>query len=185
MAEPEAGSTVSRLDTAAVNGRRFVRGFDASAAMWASVGFIAGMIAWHAVGFWGFVHTAVLKGGARAEAVLVEARDRADTPRVAFKEIITTGALPTFTPKTAACVALIADKDAHTTAAVPCAPDASPMRDAGRRRRADRMPGVEARLQKPESWAIDTQAADAAESVSMPATQTVAERDFDMTIHKQ
>ena len=178
---------------------RFMRGFDPKAAIWLTMGFMTGMVSWHAVGFWGFVSATVLNGPGKTS---IAANDSAPArPLVNFKSIvttssgtpasdITTGSLATFSPQPALCVALVADRATGVTSATPCGADNQAMRDAGRRRRSDRMAGVEVRLQNAGSWATDTQAetpdASAAtaetKAETKAQTNTLSATDFDLTL---
>lgn len=172
------------LRTGVARSYRFVRGFDPTAAVWLSMGFIAGMAAWHAVGFWGFVSATVLKDPDRSPAVAVQSAPL--QPRVHFNSVITTGStMPastaTFSPQPSACLALVVDRTSGATNAVACRADQQPLRDAGRRKRTDRMPGIEARLQNAGSWATDTRA-EVATSRDGDGRGTLNDRDFDLTV---
>lgn len=183
---------------------RFVRSFDPKAAIWLSMGFASGMVAWHAVGFWGFVSASVFNGPGTATVI---AETPSARPLVNFKSIITTsstasapmttgtmntapmntglmttGSLATFSAQPKLCVALAIDRATGATAAKPCGADDQPMRDAGRRRRADRMAGIEARLQNAGSWATDTQTEAPSASAASAQTNAVSDGDFDLTL---
>ena len=145
--------------------KTFLATFDARAALWLTMGFIAGVIAWHAVGFWGFVSDTVLQGTGHAHAV-------AWTPPAP----ITTGSIASYTPQPGACLALTLDRTSTTTSAAPCASDTQPMRDAGRRQRENRLSSAETRLQDRNAWPATTELYDA-----YPQAQ-LSESEFDLTL---
>ena len=134
--------------------RAFLATFDHRAALWGSLGFMAGMVVWHFVGFWWFVAGIVLNSGPGAETSREIARETAreiahiaaaPTARAEMKDTssastaaLTTGSIATFHPAAEYCVALAIDRAAGQTVHAPCTADTGPMRDAGRRRRGDR-----------------------------------------------
>ena len=73
----------------------FLKSFDTSSAVWLSMGFISGMIAWHSVGFWGFVTEAVLQPGDRDYKIAVATTTPAlEQPLAGSARVpLTTGAL--------------------------------------------------------------------------------------------
>jgi hypothetical protein len=175
---------------AALSGRRqrlgaFLASFDHRAALWGSLGFMAGMVVWHFVGFWWFVAGVVLNSGPAPEAARETARMAAapatqtetqQTPPASTAPL-TTGSIGTFnTAGNAAgrlCVALVIDRTSGQTVSAPCAAETSPLRDAGRRRRGDRAPAATAvlpLLQGPDANAAST---------------ALAETDFNLEITAQ
>ncbi len=144
--------------------RAFLATFDHRAALWGSLGFIAGMVVWHFVGFWWFVAGVVLNSGPGPEisretsreiareiaretsretthiAAAPTARAEADQASRAPTATMTTGSIATFHAAAEYCVALVIDRAAGQTVPAPCTADTGPMRDAGRRRRGDRAP---------------------------------------------
>jgi hypothetical protein len=183
---PETGGTPLRLLRTASNLHRraakFLRSFDPQAAVWLSLGFMAGMVAWHAVGFWGFVSDTVLHGPDRGSQVSsqISAAPPASIKTTTVKSMtvdhITTGSLQTFSPRAGACMALTRDVTTGETLALTCAGDTQPMRDAGRRRRGDRLATAGSRMQDQTAWRAAT-ALDEIASQDPPA-----ESDFDLTL---
>ncbi|NOT70220.1 MAG: hypothetical protein HOP09_02740 [Hyphomicrobium sp.] len=177
----------------------FFRSFDVHAAGWLSMGFVAGMVSWHAVGFWGFVSQSVLNGPGRSPAQIA-AQPTTVTEKTLLQPAqvssslanasqtgtsqITTGSLPTFVPLPGACMALTVDRTTGATVARTCDVGEQPMRDAGRRRKGDRMPGAEARLQEPTVWASATTATPVENALTAQDLQAAppAEQDFDLRL---
>ena len=160
-----------------------LRAFDHKAAVWLSLGFVSGMIAWHAVGFWGFVSEAVLHRSAQDAAIA------AHTPARPFSggdTSIVTGSLATFRPRPGTCMALSIDRANGITSAAPCIEDNQSLRDAGRRRRADRLTGIENRLDDKTAWATATERAPeltpAARASEPPSPDHPTAADFDLTL---
>ena len=110
-----------------------------SAAVWAAVGFIAGAVFWHAVGFWSFVSDVVLKGASTVEAKLALAaspraptsdREKADLPTVYLVD-------------SANCTALALDRLSNRTLVHPCPTSGLALRlepEGGREDMADLSP---------------------------------------------
>jgi len=163
----------------------FLKSFDTSSAVWLSMGFISGMIAWHSVGFWGFVTEAVLQPGDRDYKIAVATTTPAlEQPLAGSARVpLTTGALAD-KPRAGAtaCVALAVDRGSSRTLAQPCSRDGSQMRDAGRGQRADRLSDARERLHAPQAWGAEAQTAP-----SNPATSsdTAVPPDFDLTLSAQ
>ena len=96
--------------------------------VWGALGFCAGAIFWHAVGFWGFVSDAVLAGASDTELVRV-ADARAQ---------LQPGESPTIhliDPRK--CTALELDRGTNRTAVRPCPSDGLSLRLEPGRTRAD------------------------------------------------
>lgn len=165
---------------------KFAKSFDPQAAVWLSVGFMAGMAAWHAVGFWGFVSDTVLNGPDRGSQISshMPATPTASIPgsikttpvKSMQVDQITTGSLQTFSPRAGACMALTRDLMTGETSAVACDGDTQPMRDAGRRRRGDRLTTAGSRMQDQTAW----RAATALDDIAPEAPPL--EKDFDLTL---
>ncbi len=113
----------------------FLRAFDTNAAVWLSMGFIAGMASWHATEVWHFLAPAHETRSTIA-AVSPAPRRTTDTGQ------ITTGSLSYFSPRPDACVALALDRSFGATKALPCNGGIAPQRDAGQRRKADRTTSI-------------------------------------------
>jgi hypothetical protein len=160
-----------------------LRAFDHRAAVWLSLGFVSGMIAWHAVGFWSFVSEAVLHPSAQDAGIAALAPARSysggDTS-------IVTGSLPTFRPRAGTCMALTIDRGNGITSAAPCIDDNQSLRDAGRRRRADRLTSIENRLDDKTTWATATERAPdltpATPAPEPPSPDHPTAADFDLTL---
>lgn len=133
--------------------------------IWGGLGFLAGMAAWHVIGFWGFVSDAVFNGGG---ARIVEAgRARQSAPLAGTLSTSPgKGGAPLGTDNAAAvtptratagtpqpCVAVALDRGGGHVSKEPCAPEA--LRDAGFNRRADRLV-LQPRLQDPAAWSGTT-----------------------------
>ena len=134
--------------------------FDATAAIYTSLGFVAGIAAWHVVGFWAFVSGVVYNGDAGAERPAVSR----PAPQVRFGSVTTTGSLATFAPSPESCVALVIDRATGLASTAACNGEAHPLRDAGRRQRENRGAGAFTRLEDTKTWAAatDLQASEAA-----------------------
>jgi hypothetical protein len=156
-------------------GTSFLHTFDVNAAAWLSMGFVCGVISWHAVGFWGFVSASVLHNTARpidSVAAMLPQSQLAPSPQ------ITTGSLPSFHPKPGACMALSIDHDTGATLSQHCNGGDTPLRDAGRRRRGDRLISVQARMNDAGKWAAATMATPDVSEQAAP----LLDSDFDLTI---
>jgi hypothetical protein len=151
----------------------FVASFDSQAALWLSLGFVAGMVAWHAVGFWGFVSNTVLNRETQRGSVAWQPPPRTD---VKAANPITTGSLASYTPAPGACSMLTLDRATGATVAARCNDSDQPMRDAGRHHRGDRLSSTAGRLQDSTVWAATTEPSDPS-----PSTGTTAS-DFDLTL---
>ena len=155
-----------------------LRAFDHKAAVWLSAGFISGMIAWHAIGFWSFVSATVLHRTSQGTAIaarLPEQIQGGDTS-------IVTGSLATFEPRPGTCMALAMDRANGTTSAAPCETHSPSLRDAGRRRRADRLTSIENRLEDKTSWTAATELTPAMPAPEPPSQDHPTAADFDLTL---
>ncbi len=164
--------------------------------VWGGLGFMAGMLAWHVIGFWTFMSDVVLNANdtrtvTRGGPVAARAPSQ-KTPKAAVKETAATGVAST-APVTAhklaaslsgtagtgpppsaetVCMTLALNRAAGTTAPAACAEEAvAGLRDSGFNRRADRL-ALRPRLQDPVAWtggtAVDTT------RVEPPAAETEA-----------
>ncbi len=110
-----------------------------SAMVWAGVGFIAGAVFWHAVGFWSFLSDVVLKGASSMEAQIAlaaspraatAAREKADLPTIYLVD-------------PANCTAVVLDRLSKRTVVRPCPPSGLALRlepEGGREDMADLAP---------------------------------------------
>lgn len=145
--------------------------------VWGGAGFLAGVLAWHMVGFWVFVSDVVLNANdtrARTlEALLPSLSSPAASQKVMSRipessVIPAPQALKSATTGTQfACVSLALDRAAGITNAQVCKGSNSDLRDAGFNRRTDRL-ALRPRLQDPVAWTDTTaiQVSDAAPSIS-------------------
>jgi hypothetical protein len=156
----------------------FLGSFDHKAALWVSTGFVAGMVSWHTIGFWGFVSEAVLYRGDRNVEVVMAERPPAIATKVVASVPITTGSITKADESPGACMALIFDRTTGTTAATACG-NSPPFRDAGRGKRSDRLATAEARLQDKTAWSATTAVDPATQRI---VVQPPAETDFNLTI---
>lgn len=156
--------------TAATSG-----GFDRRAAAWLSLGFLSGMIAWHAVGFWTFVTSTVLNDDSTAPAAFSHPRSM-PTPK----------ARPAPSSATAVenvpgCVALAYGAGGKTISK-PCQKIPAPLRDAGRLKRTDRMASAEDRLHSAAIWSNRTAATETTQNTSAKADTATIESAFDLSL---
>lgn len=128
--------------------------------IWGGSGFIAGMLAWHVVGFWSFVSNVVLNANdPRAqtlEAFLpklaphgVQQASRPVTD--AGKALAQPAARQAVRERKFACVALALDRGAGGTTVSACPQGTAHLRDAGFNKRADKLT-LKPRLQDPVAW---------------------------------
>lgn len=150
---------------------------DFTPVLWGGAGFLAGVLAWHMVGFWVFVSDVVLNANnpraSTLEAFLPSFSSPAASQKV-MSRIPETSVIPA--PQTLnsatigtqfACVSLALDRAAGITNAQVCKGSNSDLRDAGFNRRTDRL-ALRPRLQDPVAWTDTTavQVSDAAPSIS-------------------
>lgn len=171
--------------------------------VWGGLGFMAGMLAWHVIGFWTFLSDVVLNANdTRAtRSVPVAARAQPQkTPKVAAKVPAATDAASTTLvaaqklaarlsgtsetghppPAETVCMTLALNRVAGTTAPAACAEEAvAGLRDSGFNRRADRL-ALRPRLQDPVAWtggtAVDTTRV---EAPAVAETEAVADPSMD------
>ncbi len=162
----------------------FLRTFDAAAAVYAALGFIAGIAAWHAIGFWGFVSAVVLNSGATvAPAAWNEPlKTVVQRPSSIATGPMITGSLEMFSPSRETCVALVINRGSGQTSQDQCRDDTQPMRDAGRRRRGDRAAGVLTQLEDTKTWAAGTEF-DTAADASPTDIQTLEPSDVNLDLN--
>lgn len=140
--------------------------------IWGSLGFFAGMFAWHLIGFWSFVSnvafnddqrvTAAANGGAKIAVPLRKSKPVANGNSLAS---IHAGN----------CIALEIDRTSGDAKPGNCPVDEKPLADAGRTRRDD-LAFSRPRLQDPQIWT------DVTAVKSEVAAEAIDETSFDLTI---
>lgn len=139
--------------------------------IWGGSGFVAGMLAWHVVGFWSFVSNVVLNANdPRAqtlEAFLPKLAPQGVQSSRSVAEVGKTlthpAARQAASERKFACVALALDRDAGGTKLTLCPEGTAQLRDAGFNKRTDKL-ALKPRLQDPVAWtgATAVQVSDAA-----------------------
>jgi hypothetical protein len=137
--------------------------------IWGGLGFLAGMLAWHVIGFWSFVSDVAFNDDARTVAGS-SARAQRSAAVVSHKPS-TRGD----NPSNRNCVALAIDRTSGDAKPGACPVDNKPLADAGRTRRDD-LAFSKPRLQDPQVWAGVT----AVEAENAP--EAIDESAFDLTI---
>ncbi len=107
-----------------------------AAATWCAIGFFAGIVFWHGVGFWTLVHTAVVGGEKTGSPVIAATTDQPTGRRRA--PVLETGSLPTIVKSS--CVLLVLDRTGGTTRQAPCPTGTFHHRNAGIGIKRDREP---------------------------------------------
>jgi hypothetical protein len=131
--------------------------------VWAGLGFFAGVLSWHFIGFWSFVSNVVLNAhDDRRGAIMIASIEKPGLPGNAP---VTAEAAPRPAPVPAAavksaqpallCVALALDRAVGHVNKGTCPGDAASLRDAGFNRRSDRL-AMRPRLQDPVAWSGTT-----------------------------
>ena len=170
--------------------------------VWGGLGFMAGMLAWHVIGFWTFLSDVVLNANDTRATRSVPVATRAQpqkTPKVAAKAPTATDAASTTPvaaqklaaslsgiaetgpppPAETVCMTLALNRVAGTTAPAACAEEAvAGLRDSGFNRRADRL-ALRPRLQDPVVWTGGT-AVDTTRVEAPAVAETEAEADPSM-----
>jgi len=141
--------------------------------LWSSLGFIAGMLVWHLVGFWSFVTDVVdsrvePKQPLAAVAALPAKKLAGQLPQ-------TTSGRETAGADPLRCVSLTIDRALGDTRKAACT-EASALRDAGFAAKADRVSATP-RLQDPGQWSNST-----AVEASNIETGTLRADDVDLAI---
>jgi hypothetical protein len=161
----------------------------ASPVLWGGLGFVAGILAWHLLGFWTFVAKVVNDPPTASERVAIARPERrlqelpalqnAGPPKANAQ--LTTGSLQPSTavlfsldPKN--CQSLVLDRQTGQTRLEPCPENTRTMRDAGRQRRGD-LAANRARNLDSAAWAQGT-----AIGVSTENGGTLLPGDFDLAI---
>jgi hypothetical protein len=105
-------------------------------AAWCAVGFLAGAIFWHLVGFWGFVSDAVFRGGV-SNTSEIAAAEPGTTQKTTRRLVVST--------KQASCAMLALDRITGETTAGPCPADIWHHRYVGVGKTQDREPPATAK----------------------------------------
>lgn len=145
--------------------------------VWGGAGFIAGILAWHLVGFWTFVSDVVLNDH---PAPLQASSDRPLSSPASGKAGATLAlsrAPATEPADTKHCVTLAIDRSAGATTPVPCEGSSAALRDAGFRHRTDRA-AAKPRLQDPVAWSGATAVNPDLETGTLQAS------DFNLNVEK-
>jgi hypothetical protein len=114
--------------------RRLVRAGASSPVTWCALGFFAGAVFWHFVGFWDFVSQTVLEGRPGAQQTISSADHSPNpkpSPRDAIQPIVT---------KHASCAVLALNRVTGETIMSVCTGDAWHHRQTGLGTRQDRLP---------------------------------------------
>lgn len=164
--------------------------------IWGGSGFIAGMLAWHVVGFWSFVSNVVLNANdPRAqtlEAFLPKLAphgvQQASRPMAATGKALTQpAARQAVSERKFACVALALDRSSSGTKLTTCSEGTAQLRDAGFNKRTDKL-ALKPRLQDPVAWTGATavqvsEAATAAPEQDHPSESgTLSESDLKLDL---
>ncbi len=140
--------------------------------IWGGLGFLAGMCAWHMIGFWSFVANVVFNDDQRVAATAKSSSKIA----VRLRKSAPTGTGNSLRSIHAGnCIALEIDRTSGDAKPGTCPVDEKPLADAGRTRRDD-LVSTRPRLQDPQVWAGVT--ADESEV----AAEAIDESAFDLTI---
>lgn len=137
--------------------------------IWGGLGFVAGMLAWHVIGFWSFVSDVAFNDDARTAAA------PSGNPQ---QSVAVIGHKPRSRGENISnrnCLALAIDRTSGDAKPGACPVDDKPLADAGRTRRDD-LAFSKPRLQDPQIWADVT----AVEPENMP--ESIDESAFDLTI---
>lgn len=105
------------------------------AAAWLALGFLAGIVFWHGVGFWSFVKDAVYQGD-EDKAVLQQAQPAAPPPSEPLRPRASAASTK------ASCVALVIDRVAGTTRQAACPVATFHHRNGGFGIKRDREPRI-------------------------------------------
>ena len=143
--------------------------------LWGGLGFVAGIFAWHILGFWTFLSNVATNPGPAPERVSMPASVTRQPPPVSAAVHPAThlnqtaasqpSAQAIFNLDPKSCRALVLDRASGATRVEACPDDTQPMRDAGRQRRGD-LAANRARNLDPNAWAQGTAVDTAAVSES-------------------
>lgn len=150
---------------------------------WAVLGFLGGVLAWHAIGIGGLFSNAASNTRAVPDAPATPAR--VETARAApAAPSLQTGSLPSaqsiFNLDPRACMALALDRSSGATRTERCPDEPVPMRDAGRQRRGDLV--ARARMPDSETWSTATAVETAPVPPPAPSAGTLEPSDVNLEI---
>lgn len=158
--EADAGDGVHNSTIGSTIGRR-----NWAPLLWGGSGFVAGMLAWHVIGFWSFVSNVVLHADdprAQTLEAFLPQLSASETAQKAQSPVSSVGrqmaqpvAKQAASEASLACVALSSDRGARGTSLSGCKGGASHLRDAGFNKRTDRLV-LKPRLQDPVAWSGST-----------------------------
>lgn len=137
--------------------------------IWGGLGFVAGMLAWHVIGFWSFVSDVTFNDHART------ATASSGSPQRSAADLSHKPNTRSDNPSNRNCVALAIDRASGDAIPGACPADDKPLADAGRTPRDD-LAFSKPRLQDPQIWAGVT----AVEPEISP--EPIDESAFDLTI---
>ena len=140
--------------------------------IWGGLGFLAGMCAWHMIGFWSFVANVAFNDDRRVAAT---ANDDSKIAASLRKSKLIANGNSRDTIHAGNCIALEIDRTSGDAKPGACPVDEKPLADAGRTRRDD-LAFSRPRMQDPQIWSNVT----AVESEV--AAETIDELSFDLTI---
>ncbi len=140
--------------------------------IWGGLGFVAGMMVWHMIGFWSFVSHVAFNDDARVAATAIGSRRNA-VPMQIFKPKAPSSDLTQI--NSGNCVALAIDRASGDAKPGTCPVDEWPLADAGRTRRDD-LAFSRPRLHDPQIWA------DLTAVESEVAAEQIDESAFDLAI---
>lgn len=143
--------------------------FDRTPLVWGGLGFLAGVLAWHALGFWAFVSDVVLNSNDGKLETASPMPHLAKAAEHSFGKLtgkpVTAAVSPAKTSSgagkgaasgAALCIEVAMDRTGGGIARKDCAASAQDgMRDAGYNRRSDRL-ALRPRLQDPVAWSGST-----------------------------
>lgn len=143
---------------------------DRSPLVWSGLGFVAGMITWHFIGFWSFVSNVVYTGEPVPQIVTGSISNAGNSADPAPGSLVVKA-------DPAKCIVLEIDRALGEARPSACTAALEPLRDAGYRRRSDRA-YARPRLQDPNIWAGTT----AVETAAAVTEVAPASRDASLDI---
>jgi hypothetical protein len=120
---------------------------------WIALGFVAGMLFWHVVGFWTFMSRVVFDGPETAAVTIQQAKPvYAHLETGALQRI---GKLASRGGIEAACTVVVRDLPNGTTRQAPCPILSKPLKQRTQQARGDLAPRQIAKVVAPSDWAIE------------------------------
>ncbi|MFN0217921.1 MAG: hypothetical protein ACKVP4_03790 [Hyphomicrobium sp.] len=123
-------------EVVAIGGR--AKGFDKNAVACGVVGFFAGALAWHLVGFWSFVSAIAFNGDVGSAPPVALARNSA-SQEVKTSDIVTGSITSSQIPTSADCVALAIDRHKRNFEKTACPQTSLPFRHNDQSEKGDRL----------------------------------------------